>query len=1168
MPKGLFIGLGGTGVTTLTKLKAKLFHDFYKQNMDLMSNECKFIFYDTDPASKSMAIADPEIGRMMGSDHYVIDEDEYISAATVKPYSRYMGAKTASASDLVSQRMLEWMIDPDGEGHLKIDDKELGQGAGANRMKGRVGIMDRFEVFERKITDRLKQLRELENQGANQEAQRPHIWVFASSNGGTSSSALLDVLYLANRVYRENYQANPYLRLVLFMPKPFMDVNKNSLTGYTLNGYSTLWELNAFRYDRVKVLDGGKKFGTFAVRPDNKTSWKENPWPVCSYVMAVDIESKAGKLNNIEQMIDNTANLCYFIHSGSLGESMVSKLDNDFDEDKTFYKEFKKPQNEKFGWAYFVVGSGYKTLTKADDYLRDYIRKRFRYDLFGYGLLGLDFEKIISDKDKQKEAVIQFAKDYILKHLINIDKHDLSSEETLYGRYKKEFLNAVKITISEGETVSKEDWNNAGDTFIKKCTTTRLKLDQQFVESQKEKILDAIKDSVCEGIDDCVVGYGVNYAYSLLNMVDDSYLQTEVQDMLSKIPNIAKLETAITDASAKNRRKQENVTELIDSMKAYLNACIEKISLEHISKIISAITEGETALLEYIRKGDGNHKGLLGLQRAFGQTFVDCSNEFDRLASAFKDTKREPCTEYFPRVRDMVDDKSAWKPKNEFEKLYASLVPLDDADNALTKADKNHGRPPKRGKSIVGGLAHSIELVKKDESHKTLIADMALSDDVSFRELRGRLEKHIDDYIQELLTKPSDVRTWLGYSLEQVFDAQFTKEDGTKDSEAQRKYISEFNANIPVFYPTRSNMTSEVLPAEKYLYVGATEDFAKKMGYSDGDQKQYLEDDTLRNRLLVCKLEVGHNFYDYMYFDDLKDVYEENAENVIMKLGSGCHIHKAFVTRDIAKAYEVRKAKKFDDFIKLCWFDSYFELLNKYPSTKDITDAIFGEASASLLDEPDSGSSSSGGGKKSTGKVMDDVDLLDEESSLGDDLDEEIEDIVTEAEDTDIEDLSVGSDDMDDETGMEDDSIEEGLTKGYSPIVTISTDLSVVIKSLKKSEMAGVLAFVDGEDTEADISGATLLQIRKKIINNLENVDFARNYFANFSEMFGSFPDETKKKLINIHRVHKDKVKALFLRKINPILKRSKHKTDVKDLKVRKLLDRCVQNLIGKDIFK
>jgi len=215
MPKGLFVGLGGAGITTVARLKALLFQRAYGSDKRAMDEDCSFIFYDTDKMSIRNALSDAELQRMMGG-YPVIDlGNEFIDAGCTSPYNMYLRAKQASDSDEIAQRMLEWAIGPNVEGHFCFPQKKLDEGAGADRMAGRMGFLFKRCEFEEKIRSGLIKFGQpLFAEGGNLEVEHPSIWVFSSSNGGTSSSALLDVLYLIDRLYKHVINnVDPYLRL-------------------------------------------------------------------------------------------------------------------------------------------------------------------------------------------------------------------------------------------------------------------------------------------------------------------------------------------------------------------------------------------------------------------------------------------------------------------------------------------------------------------------------------------------------------------------------------------------------------------------------------------------------------------------------------------------------------------------------------------------------------------------------------------------------------------------------------------------------------------------------------------------------------------------------------------------------------------------------------------
>ena len=949
MPKGIFIGIGGTGVTTVARLKALLFQRAYNSDKAAMDADCTFIFYDTDSGAKDQALDNTDLQRMMGG-HPVIEQgSEYVDAGPTMPYNVYDTARHSTLSDLRSQRVLEWAIDPNVQGHFQMPRKQLREGAGAQRMAGRTGIYHSKGRMEDRILTGLQGMKKLANQGANLEAEHPAIWVFSSSNGGTSSSALLDVLYMADRLYKANVaNAEPYLRLVLYMPKAFIDVNPENALTYGRNAYATLWELNEFRVDAFQRNDGNK-FGAFAVSPD-KTDWKACvPWSVCSYVMAVDTESQSGNVS-LEQMYNNTAEMCYFLHTGAVGKTMVSNLDNDLSLNGPYAHDLRTATDDPFQWSKFVVGTGYKAITKADDFLKTYVCNRMHYDLYGYGLMGFDIEKILPEKEERLNVAKQFAMEYIFKHLANVDKMDASPKGSLYSTYKTEF---EKLAIPSSEEVpSSEEWSNMGSTFMTNCKEKTRSLQNKFddpdssMKGSKSWYLAQIESSVKEGVEKSVVDFGLKYTYSLLTIVDDDYCEKTVMGgKLRQENNLADLENEINDIIENNRPKK-GIGELVPKLEEYRKACIKELAIEHVRSIIADITKEKTGLLEYMRKGNQSHKGINGVIETVNAVFGTYKKEYQNLASSFSKTANDVCSDYFPRVHTFVETGDIWVHNNEFETLYASILPLDTSDGATVFESVNYGCPPIR-KTEDKGLSPMLSEIKiKVPNHSLLFADMAMSNpQTTFNSIYDEFSKILNKHIEDCLSGNNMVKIWLDKPLETVFDENF-KTEGALDNDKRNQYISKFMASIPVFYPHPTGVTPEV--THRCLYAGASKEFAEKLGFQEGSSsQQYVPDNHIGNRFIVCKIEVGHNFYDYKYFRTIKNFYEAKR-SVIENLGSGCHIHQAFVLRDIVSSFEQLKARKFIDFVSLCWYDSFFEYLNEIPD-KTYIRTFFGDSMGSML---------------------------------------------------------------------------------------------------------------------------------------------------------------------------------------------------------------------------
>lgn len=934
MPKGIFIGLGGAGITTVARLKALLFQRAYNSNKRAMDADCSFIFFDTDEMSSIRnAQSDAELQRMMGGFPVIDMRNEFLDAGAASPYQMYQMAKHSSESDEVSQRVLEWAIDPNVEGHFCFSQKKLDEGAGANRMAGRMGFVFKKDEFEEKIRSGLNKFRELFFAGGgNLCVEHPSIWVFSSSNGGTSSSALLDVLYLIDRLYKEEIaNVNPYLRLVLYMPKAFMDVNQKNVNHYALNAYSTLWELNAFRTDAVLDNDG-KKFGTFAVQPDRREWANFIPWNVCSYVMAVDVESNDGRRVRIDQMYANTAETCYFLHTGAAGHTMVSRLDNDFSNLGPFYGTFRTSQTDMFKWSNFVVGSGYKAINKADDFLKEYVRKRFRYDVLGTGLIGPELRQVWANQEDLMAAVKDFAEEYIFKHLIDIDEPGHSEEVSLYKHFKEVFDKALPVP----DQINRE----TADLFALKCRQTVAERERTFYISKK-LYTESIRISVLKGIEKNIGEYGLLYTYELLAWVDDDYCERAVLDKLMeqrKRLNLWVLEKDIyeTKISIFQQLFGTPQVDLLERLRLYKDACFLSFVTDGIISIIRDITQDRFGLLEYLRRGDSSHFGIKGMidlvQDYYHQSIMDCRE----LATTFRKSANDVCNDYFPPIHEFVEQGETWKNGNLFEHLYDSIVPLDAPHGG--KDNAGFARQP-----IRSGMTQILENIKGQTAtnrREFRFADVVLSQPEDAPSQLKELMVGMDRFVEEVIESHTyPVKAWLDKPLELIFDDCFIK-DGVLDGVALQDYVNSFRYSIPMFYPVaRGHLTQA---DTRLLYVGNSDALAQRMGYILGDRNvQFLPDAGMDHRFVVIKYEVGHNFYDYKYFDMLSSIYEQQREQI--ECGAiGCHIHKEFVYRDIAEAFDHCKAKRFKDFISLCWYDSFFEYLNSLED-KSCIEAFFGE---------------------------------------------------------------------------------------------------------------------------------------------------------------------------------------------------------------------------------
>ena len=844
MPKGLFIGLGGTGVKTVAQLKAFLFQKAYGSDKEAMDADCSFIFYDTDEATRNDVQRDVHLQRTMG-DYPIIGQEEYIDAGPVNPCRMYENARFAPEGDEVSRRILS--ISADDASYFP--NRQLNEGTGAQRTIGRMGFVYARGRFVERIERGLWPMVQLARDG-RLDVDHPSIWVFSSCCGGTGSSVLLDVLYLVDRLFKQHVaNVNPYVRLVLYMPTTFIKMNKVTDPIYCANSYATMWELNEFRCNH-ELRNDGERFGAFAAMPDF-SGWEHlGAWPVCSYVMAIDTESQMGRIT-LDQMYEYTAELCYFHHTDSAG--LLSRLENDMSPWGPYYRNAVKVIDDPSEWSRFLVAFGFRAIVKPDDLLKEYLRDRFRVDLYG-ALLGNDFEIVWPIEEDRRRVVKEFADQHIFKHLVCIDNPDDSPEESLYGQ----FLHAFdSIPIPSLASPSKDELLRLRDAFIVECKQKAEELldafHSMFDPLSKMGWMNMIEESVKDGVEYNIVKYGLKYTYSLLNRVDDYHCEPMMDKC--RAPYLKTLEDemdAIVKGSFVFQRGKKKAA-LEEKMAEFRRATATVVAMESIRDILDEITRSKTGLLERIRKGDAGQKGIAGMIQTFNQVSTQSEFDYKYLARTFAHTQHDICVDYFPHVSDFVDGAN-WKPGNLFEELYGALNP--------------------RIEKLVCHVADS----------DFLFCDMAFCD--SGNEYARRIQvflSNTDRFIEEEINGNQIIQTWLDKDLNTVFNDAFITDFGLVEEVGKHEYVESFLRRIPVFYPSRPSLEQN---RTRLFFYSASLNLARSLGYKEDDlNMQYIHDSTLGNRMYVYKFELGHAFCDYMFFPELARMYRE--KNV-----PGSHIHK------------------------------------------------------------------------------------------------------------------------------------------------------------------------------------------------------------------------------------------------------------------------------------
>jgi len=242
----LFIGIGGTGMEVLMRVRRRILNTMWGGNgartrVDSLVDfpVAQFIQFDLDTG----AVIDS--GRAQAEDLQFeqvkfTDEDKIVEPFDMDKYSR---------DDDALERyphIKEWLsLTPKKIRELGIDPSK---GAGQIRAVSRLYLFDKYAKVRDKIRLKLKTLKaslsheqQLSQLGLKMETSKFRIVVVGSVAGGTGSGAFLDMGLLA-RWLAKNEVGNADVELMLFLPTGYSGANKDRTEA---NGYAALMELES-----------------------------------------------------------------------------------------------------------------------------------------------------------------------------------------------------------------------------------------------------------------------------------------------------------------------------------------------------------------------------------------------------------------------------------------------------------------------------------------------------------------------------------------------------------------------------------------------------------------------------------------------------------------------------------------------------------------------------------------------------------------------------------------------------------------------------------------------------------------------------------------------------------------------------------------------------------
>lgn len=904
MAKAFFIGLGGCGLKTVSELQEKLAPE--NQNRDYL-----FTYIDTDEKTKDQ----------VNHDKIIIHSRDFVNIGDTNPLQEYNNAVVSH--DKKSDRLKEWAIEQGIKGHLTFPNEKLSDGAQAIRMFGRCGLYRHEQVIKSVLKERLSTFQTLNAE--ENKTVKPSVWVFASSCGGTGSSMTLDILYFINRIVLDELKLDtPDVKLVLFMPQPFINKNEGNMQ-YYLNAYAYMWEINAFRLSFQN--NERDQFGKFAAVPP-QADWNDEPFELFKYIIPVDTESDLRNKIDVDDLYPTVAEMVYFLNKGNVSNQMISNLSND---QHLLNGDITKHTDTRCLWTTPLIAYGYRAIKKTNQELIKYLRTRGMSELVKYGLLGED----IPDEDRE-EVSQAFAKKYILPYLIDIEGISTANNRSL-KTYIEEVYDEPRLTLRADGLHLNQVTFNLNEVAINK--------DSKEINKAKKEVYDSLKRSINQGVSEIIRTHGLIYAKTLLNLVDDSFLEPLIDNKLSILLRDKKELADAKRAQCETYKKldKKSAPLCVASYEEYRRTEAEAQMLTAAIELIESLTRYPSGYLEELRKGTNDKVGLQALINKSNEALGLWESAFEDLAREFKSAESNAFTTYIPSLKAIAhDEDTQWPTGTLFDILYSNSIL--DYDRAL--ADKRDGQHIPLHISTEGHencISYYLQAIDKNNDLFIKLAQMdrfKLSDQFE-RKVLDSLSIVLNDAIKR---EGSQASKWIDIPLAEALK----NPDFLPANIPAHKFFNQLGSkdSIHVLYPTTNRNT---VAAYRYIYAGASKELAGNLynGQGEdalfGDDAQFIEDAQMKDRFLIMKMPLGYDFYSYSHFAAIERIFNENYSKIRSKAKEGgCFIHQAFIGLDI-------KTQSLQTLMEALYFQAALKLIGT--KKKGIYNEIFGKLDFSFAPE-------------------------------------------------------------------------------------------------------------------------------------------------------------------------------------------------------------------------
>ncbi len=867
--KHIFIGLGGSGCQTVTQIKEKVYANRYpthtatKSRLEAMNETYRFLFLDTDQRDIDQANQrnrkDFEEGRVP----FINPQSDLVNLGLANPQAIYYEA-TQDTTTLINKRILE-ACSP--ELAVKIPDQPLGFGAGAFRMKSRIAFAHSLTDFQTKLQAAISALNDVKTVGG--ESCTIFYWVVGSSNGGTGSGIVNDVLYHINQIHKQIVgDGDPQLILIMYMPKVYIDCNSTE-EKYALNAYAVFSEIQAF-----KEMSQEKKQNTVMHRMAflNDYNLIDSKRKYCPfyYMIPIDIQTDKGtSLGSTHVMYHNTAEMIYILHHGAGGETFRSDIDN-------YMNDIMERNHEDF-----LVPMGYVQLHKPTDQFVRYFHRRFERDVLRSWLLNAD------DKENQiPENVIPSLYKKLFQQLDHKVPNTLANE-LVFAKLNELEEDVLDPSVVSGKeelpSILKLD-NVLSEVESIESNIKANKVTPEQRSANKQLLVKGIWKQAETWIREKGLIYAINavdavrsYVRSRYDKENDLYdkKKNEMSDKLNELQEYAKKaeDRSFAEKTIKSNRDdiKKYQSELDSYVHAYIDQVIEDWAHDLLGDFCTNEKSDELARLK---------SQLMMIKDKASEMNEQAVRYYDRLATEFGNTSLDVTTVYLPMLKEICNG-NGWKANNFFSRCYRNII----------QADEDRAETPNRA-DLSKLINEGIYETKNEKRLEQLMAQQYIliqKEKVG----RGKEEQVTEEcrfFANPVLMedrKPEAIIEDFLYFAQQVLDVATRENKNIQENWANKK-VSHFFRDLPneqkdevrkslspALFFNYNTARIEVTKKEEHLvFVAQDKDLAKEMlGYEEGNIRHRYVSGGDANSALVLKSKYGLSFRDYRIYDNIEMVY-------------------------------------------------------------------------------------------------------------------------------------------------------------------------------------------------------------------------------------------------------------------------------------------------------